>query len=163
MKAKNHSKGFTLIEIVLVLAIAGLLLVVVFLAVTGAQKSRRDYQRKSDLAHLIASVETWQGNHSGQFLDSEADLLSLGSGYMQGRNDPKTGVPYTYQFYSSFDAHMSVAPPVGQISFQSGHVCGSDAGGGTYVTGLPGTPHQIDNFAAIMSLEGGGVYCLDHR
>ena len=37
----------TLIEIVLVLAIAGLLLVIVFLAVSGAQKSRRDSQRKN--------------------------------------------------------------------------------------------------------------------
>jgi prepilin-type N-terminal cleavage/methylation domain-containing protein len=52
----KKEKGFTLIEIVLVLAIAGLLLVIVFLAVSGAQKSRRDTQRKNDNARLLAQV-----------------------------------------------------------------------------------------------------------
>lgn len=45
-KLLKKSEGFTLIEIVLVLAIAGLILVIVFLAVAGAQRARRDTGRK---------------------------------------------------------------------------------------------------------------------
>ena len=56
----KRTNGFTLIEIVLVLAIAGLLLIVVFLAVSGAQRSRRDYQRKQDLAHIKAQWALFQ-------------------------------------------------------------------------------------------------------
>ena len=47
---------FMLIEIVLVLAIAGLLLVLVFLAVSGAQRSQRDMERKTDLGLLFGAI-----------------------------------------------------------------------------------------------------------
>jgi prepilin-type N-terminal cleavage/methylation domain-containing protein len=68
----KKEKGFTLIEIVLVLAIAGLLLVIVFLAVSGAQKSRRDTQRKNDLSRIAANVESFASNNNGCYPDSAA-------------------------------------------------------------------------------------------
>jgi prepilin-type N-terminal cleavage/methylation domain-containing protein len=63
----KKDKGFTLIEIVLVLAIAGLLLVIVFLAVQGAQRSRRDTQRKNDASRMLAAVESCAGNNNGNY------------------------------------------------------------------------------------------------
>jgi prepilin-type N-terminal cleavage/methylation domain-containing protein len=63
----KREKGFTLIEIVLVLAIAGLLLVIVFLAVSGAQASRRDTQRKNDLGRLYAQLESYASNNSSAY------------------------------------------------------------------------------------------------
>ncbi len=63
----KKEKGFTLIEIVLVLAIAGLLLVIVFLAVSGAQKSRRDTQRKNDLSTVAAQLESFASNNNGKY------------------------------------------------------------------------------------------------
>ncbi len=57
-------KGFTLIEIVIVLAIAALIMVVVFLAVQGAQRSQRNQARK-DLANRGAAKATeYRGNHN---------------------------------------------------------------------------------------------------
>src|SRR5687768_3768450 len=98
MSMRNRN-GFTLIEIVLVLAIAGLLLVVVFLAVSGAQKSRRDFQRKNDLSQMVAAVEAWRGNNMGNNLDSQADLDSLNAGYLTNRRDPSGGQPYTLRYH----------------------------------------------------------------
>ena len=43
-------KGFTIIEVVLVLAIAGLIFLMVFLALPALQRSQRDTQRKQDVA-----------------------------------------------------------------------------------------------------------------
>lgn len=63
----KKDKGFTLIEIVLVLAIAGLLLVIVFLAVSGAQKSRRDSQRKGDVSRIAAALESYASNANGAY------------------------------------------------------------------------------------------------
>ena len=63
----KKEKGFTLIEIVLVLAIAGLLLVIVFLAVSGAQKSRRDSQRKNDVSRIAAQLESYASNANGVY------------------------------------------------------------------------------------------------
>jgi prepilin-type N-terminal cleavage/methylation domain-containing protein len=47
--ASKPLSGFTIIEVVLVLAIAGLIFLLVFLALPGLQRSRRDAQRKSDM------------------------------------------------------------------------------------------------------------------
>ena len=49
--------GFTLIELVLVLAIAGLILVIVFLAVAGAQRSRQDSGRRDAVNRTVAEYD----------------------------------------------------------------------------------------------------------
>lgn len=59
--------GFTLIEIVIVMAIAGLLIILVLLAVSGAQRSRRDNQRRHDLARLAAQLEVYASAHDGNY------------------------------------------------------------------------------------------------
>ncbi len=58
----TKKKGFTLIEIVIVLAIAALILVIVFLAVGGAQRSRRDDVTKNAAARLSAQFENFANN-----------------------------------------------------------------------------------------------------
>lgn len=64
LKLKN--KGFTLIEVVIVLAIAGLIFVVVFLAVGAAQRSRRDTETSSAASRLLAGVDQYVANNNGQ-------------------------------------------------------------------------------------------------
>lgn len=76
-KLSKSNKGFTLIEIVLVLAIAGLLLAIVFIALSGAQKSRRDTQRKNDAARMLAAVESCAGNHGGQYTGAFGSCFTL--------------------------------------------------------------------------------------
>jgi len=63
----KKEKGFTLIEIVLVMAIAGLIMVIVFLALSGAQKSRRDTQRKNDNARFLSQLESYASNNNGSY------------------------------------------------------------------------------------------------
>lgn len=64
-KLLKKDQGFTLIEVVLVLAIAGLILVIVFLAVQGAQRGRRDTERKNAAARLVAAAEQVASNNAG--------------------------------------------------------------------------------------------------
>lgn len=65
LKGRKTDGGFTLIEIVIVLAIAGLIFVIVFLAVGQAQASRRDTARRSDASRFAASVNQYQANNGG--------------------------------------------------------------------------------------------------
>lgn len=51
---RRDKKGFTLIEVVIVLAIAALILVIVFLAVGGAQRSQRDQASKDAAGKVLA-------------------------------------------------------------------------------------------------------------
>jgi prepilin-type N-terminal cleavage/methylation domain-containing protein len=62
----NKSKGFTIIETLIVLAIAATIFLVVFLAVTALNRSSRNTQRKDDAAAVIAGFSEYASNNSGQ-------------------------------------------------------------------------------------------------
>ncbi len=61
----KDQKGFTIIEVLIVLAIAALILLVVFLAVPELQRSQRNSGRKSDIGKLIVSVNNFVANTNG--------------------------------------------------------------------------------------------------
>lgn len=63
---KNKSEGFTIIEVMIVLAIAGLILLIVFLAVPALQRNSRNTQRKSDVGRINAAANEVLSNNNGQ-------------------------------------------------------------------------------------------------
>lgn len=66
MNKQNKTKGFTIIEVVLVLAIAGLIFLMVFLALPALQRSQRDTQRRDDMSRITAAVTTYKSNNGGK-------------------------------------------------------------------------------------------------
>ena len=62
---KSDSEGFTIIEVVIVLAIAGLILLIIFLAVPALQRNSRNTNRKNDVAALLAGVTEYSSNNNG--------------------------------------------------------------------------------------------------
>ncbi|MBQ3309357.1 type II secretion system protein [Candidatus Saccharibacteria bacterium] len=67
LKQQKQSKsGFTIIEVVLVLAIAGLIFLMVFLALPALQRSQRDTQRRDDLARFQTAIANYQTNNRGK-------------------------------------------------------------------------------------------------
>ncbi len=70
-QTKNKHKvkklnGFTIIEVVLVLAIAGLIFLMVFIGLPALQRSQRDRQRKNDAAIIAAAVRTYMSHNGGK-------------------------------------------------------------------------------------------------
>ena len=65
VKKHNLYRGFTIIEVVLVLAVAGLIFLMVFLALPALQRSQRDIARKSWSSNLIANLENARANNKG--------------------------------------------------------------------------------------------------
>lgn len=61
--SKNH-KGFTIIEVMIVLAIAGLILVIVFLAVPALQRNSRNNQYKNQAARILAATDEFYANNA---------------------------------------------------------------------------------------------------
>lgn len=59
----NNKKGFTIIEVVLVLAIAGLIFLMVFLALPALQRSQRDAQRRQHAALVVEATNRWLQNN----------------------------------------------------------------------------------------------------
>lgn len=68
----NQQKGFTIIEVVLVLAIAGLIFLMIFIAWPALQKNQRDTARKNDVAVVATALGTWKSNHKGTLPSSGA-------------------------------------------------------------------------------------------
>jgi prepilin-type N-terminal cleavage/methylation domain-containing protein len=62
---KRKEGGFTIIEVLIVLAIAGLIMLVVFLAVPALQRNSRNTQRKNDVSGLLGAVSEYVNNNGG--------------------------------------------------------------------------------------------------
>lgn len=58
--------GFTIIEVVLVLAIAGLIFLMVFIALPALQRSQRDTHRRNDLSKVSDAITQYQTNNQGK-------------------------------------------------------------------------------------------------
>ncbi len=57
--------GFTIIEVMIVLAIAGLIMAIVFLAIPALQRNNRNTQRKSDVARIGGLINDYVANNQG--------------------------------------------------------------------------------------------------
>lgn len=65
----GNKKGFTIIETSLVLAIAGLILVMVFIALPALQRQSRDTKRKDDTMLFAQALKKYQQNNRGALPD----------------------------------------------------------------------------------------------
>ena len=62
----KSKKGFTIIEVVLVLAIAGLIFLMVFIALPALQRSQRNTQRRDDYSMLVTAVNSYMASNNGK-------------------------------------------------------------------------------------------------
>jgi prepilin-type N-terminal cleavage/methylation domain-containing protein len=63
----KRAEGFTIIEVMIVLAIAGLIMVIVFIAVPQLQRNQRDNARQNIANRVKAEIETYAGNNQGVY------------------------------------------------------------------------------------------------
>ncbi len=94
MKSLSFKKtGFTLIEILVVIAIMGVLLSIVMENIGSAQARSRDHKRISDIKSLQLALEQYyDGNNI-----FPSDLSVLAPAYVPSiQSDPSTHAPYDY-------------------------------------------------------------------
>jgi len=63
----KRAQGFTIIEVMIVLAIAGLILAIVFFAVPQLQRNARDNQRENVATRIKAELDTYHSNNQGKY------------------------------------------------------------------------------------------------
>ena len=95
-----QTEGFTIIEVVLVLAIAGLIFLMVFIALPALRRNQRDTQRKNNAQTVIDSAIRKMANDRGSILlDSAGWFLGplIAGGYVKvdEMRDPSTKEVYT--------------------------------------------------------------------
>lgn len=62
---KKRSEGFTIIEVLIVLAIAGLIMLIVFLAVPALQRNSRNTSIKNDVGNVLGGIAEYQAANGG--------------------------------------------------------------------------------------------------
>jgi prepilin-type N-terminal cleavage/methylation domain-containing protein len=132
---KRKESGFTIIEVLIVLAIAGLILLVVFLAVPALQRNSRNTQRKNDVSALLGAVSEYS-NTNGGALPTAANQITPFA---------KLG------FYQSGDVEVtsSGGTDVDNVYIATGRKCNSS-------NGLTDTGATARNIAVLYYIETSG-------
>jgi len=76
-KLRTKEKGFTIVEVVIVLAIAGVIMLVVFLAVPALQRNSRNTTRKSEVGRIASAVTNFVSNNNGKLPTTAADVTTI--------------------------------------------------------------------------------------
>lgn len=151
---KKRDKGFTIIEVLIVLAIAGLILLIVFLAVPALQRNAHNTSRKNDVANLLGAMNEYVNNNDGTL---PADQSSLGSGTTATVGTGSTNTANAkLGLYDAADASIvssvpGTFPDVNHVVIIKGAVCSG--------TSATTTGASNRNYSAEYTLEGGAKQC----
>jgi prepilin-type N-terminal cleavage/methylation domain-containing protein len=163
MNTKQTLKGFTIIEVVLVLAIAGLIFLMVFIALPALQSGQRDTARKNDASIVASAVTNSVNNNRGKFPDTAKVSTELGTTTVDGETTySKLSSNITSVVVVTGDSAGNKAVADGEITVYKGLKCnGTTGSGGNQKAVLAaGSARQL---AITTKLEGGSgaPYCLD--
>jgi prepilin-type N-terminal cleavage/methylation domain-containing protein len=163
MNTKQTTKGFTIIEVVLVLAIAGLIFLMVFVALPALQRGQRDSARKNDVGTVASAITSYQANNKGK----NPSAAQIGEYINNGSGTLDSGLAVSIQ-RTTYDANRTISAALDkgtasdantlyqdQIKVFFGFKCGT-----TSTSIIRGSVKQA---AVLVALEagpaGGTVYC----
>lgn len=107
-KLQKSEKGFTIIEVMIVLAIAGLILLIVFLAVPALQRNSRNTQRKSDIGRIGSAATTVASNNNNNYAAVTATAVQTEVGNLGYYQTANVGVASGAQTNSTDVDHVVV-------------------------------------------------------
>ena len=149
-KQELKQKGFTIIEVVLVLAIAALIFLMVFIALPALQRNQRDTQRRQDAGRFVSQLSSYATNNKGAIPNDSTKLETFMTSYLKSNegefNDPKTGV--VYNVTQATDA-TTTPTTVGDMVYAPGYTCNGEAL----------EPAGARQAAVVVKLEGSGNNC----
>lgn len=166
----KSQQGFTLIEVVLVLAIGGLIFLLAFLAFQQVASNRRDAQRKSDAGRVVAELQN-------QFTNTKSyPTVSLANSDICGApvNILDGFITFTNQylcknseFKSPSGTNYTVAAGDNTDPLAKDQVRYSSTrnilGGVAANTNCDGTAMASGGYKVEIGLEKGGLICRDAR
>lgn len=159
---KSMKKGFTIIEVMIVMAIAGLILAVVLIAIPQLQRSQRDNARQSVLSRLTSEMGAYAGNNEGKFPfatgSGAGSITDFMSRYITGKVDIKN--PSSGKDYDVVRAGAAGdKPSEDQILVYPGMSCDGES-----VTGSLSSSGVSREYALRLQLERADVYyCVDNK
>lgn len=187
LKPQNKN-GFTIIEVILVLAIAGLIFLMVFLALPALQRNQRDTQRKNNLAIIADAYSRFKANNPKE------NINGVHGSYEKNTYNTFAKIVKEYVNIDGYE----MKDPGGRPYIEDGRFVGPSLLLDHYFTYHTGNEHKLwegirtfenggtkftnsigfvtearcgedeifirsgkNNAALYVGLEGGGLYCVD--
>jgi prepilin-type N-terminal cleavage/methylation domain-containing protein len=114
-KLNKSKEGFTIIEVLIVLAIAGLIMLIVFLAVPALQRNARNTTQRSDVSKALGAVGEFVANNNGKL------PVSTDVGALQTAANLSSGTTLTTSIPTKQSA--VVAPAESEVEIVTGVKC----------------------------------------
>ena len=175
---RKKAEGFTIIEVLIVLAIAGLILLIVFLAVPALQRSAKNTQRKTDATAIATAISNFESNNNGQLPDGINIVTTAGinnavvscTGVAGGTCTPTPNTEQAKMGYFTtgtaiFEATIPAKPPAltvtgasltNGVAYYMNADCGSASGTVVASTGSFAITYALDSGNSIAT-----VNCVD--
>jgi type II secretion system protein G len=81
---KNKSKGFTIVELLIVIVVIGILATLVIVTFTGIQQKARDSKRKTDIGAVQAALESYYSSNNTYPTAAHLNSATWLSGNLKG-------------------------------------------------------------------------------
>lgn len=182
MTNNKRKNGFTIIEVVLVLAIAGLIFLMVFVALPALQRSQRNTQIREDANRVMTAISTYMKHNNNKlpftvdggldtnfiirYVDSQCQTNgSFTSGDFTQYNFKNCGPEFAWPDGTSYsvkimNGHRDYNNRFNDEQYHSMHfIAGTKCG--ELENTLKKTP-GINTYSVLVKLEGISYYCVDN-
>lgn len=154
IKNTKNNQGFTLIEVLIVLAIASLIILIVFFAIPALKRNARNLQRRSDATHVIQGIKKYIKSNAA--MPSTGALGAGGSTATIGESGNTTSIKL--KFYTADNVSIvgwAVNVPALLAVDKMEVVTGAACEGNAVVASS-----SSNSFAVIYMAEPSTIYCL---
>lgn len=161
-KIQKSKSGFTIIEVLIVLAVAGVVLVIVFLAIPALQRMARNNARKRAVGLALAVVLQYPVDHGGVYPFAVNGIPDPGvwddfyNGYIKGTELEQ----YTFNILPLNTTDFSYVGPLDELTFSTGHSCNTDPASDNSIVGDGVATRDVVVWTKIEGSDK--VFCLDN-
>ena len=143
LKSVKREEGFTIIEVLIVLAIGALIILAVLLAVPALQQNQKNSQRKSEAARVATGVTNYVADGGS----TAAANFSTANTDVKGRSLTDKDILKTVSFQA---ANTTLTATGTTVNVYIGTACSGTASG-TAANG---------SYAVVYALDNGGTACI---
>ncbi|MCA1807440.1 MAG: type II secretion system GspH family protein [Actinobacteria bacterium] len=115
MKTKLQQKGFTIIELLIVIVVIGILATITAVALGGANARARDAKRESDVKSLQTAIEAYYTIEGSSNYPTEANMndTAFRDANFQGLDES------VYQDPNAADSTLATTPTADQYAYEA--------------------------------------------
>jgi prepilin-type N-terminal cleavage/methylation domain-containing protein len=132
LKSNNIKKGFTIIEVIIVLVIAAIIMVMVFLVVPQLQQSQRNTKRQNYARQVLSAVNQFYANSPTSNLTLGGDITNITG--TTAAVDPSTNSNYTWAQQSNGTTTAALTKGLITIATKSAK-CNNGSSGTSFAAG----------------------------